>query len=399
MRKKLVQLFSALLALAVPFSTLALTDPEPNPFAMLEAGEAVYEGAVTATDGEFLTVQNSAEESFDGEFSAILKYRDGGGPADSREFAVGDTVRFIGTEAGGITAVQNADLLLCDQNFYGWVRAITDIDFQLELVSGEDYIVQRGATTQYRDEDGELLFGYTPRVDDIVRIHGVYNANSKQVFTDTFGAYITLLSEEALEPILNELAEARAVETAADEDSAEEFADVVVDYAYRRAIGFVKREGIVAGYPDGTYRPDATINRAEFAKILVETRFADQLPTELTESCFPDFTVEDWFARYVCTAKEQGILAGYPDGSFRPSDPVNLAEALKIIVSSFAWTIPDSTAGEAWYVPYQARATELQVLPSDFAQPSDPLTRGQMAELILRSLKHERGELTGYLAE
>ncbi len=397
MRKKLVQLFSALLMLALPVAVLATTDPEPNPFVALSADESLYEGVVTATDGEFLTVQRADEESFDGAFNEILKYRDGAGPAAAREFAIGDSVRFVGTVGGVIKAVQDYDLKLCDQNFYGWVTDVSSASLRLKTVDDRDYTVQLNETTQYRDENGELLFGYTARVDDIVRIHGVYNANSKQVFTDTFGAYVTLLSLDALEPILADLAESRAAEVAADESSVLEFDDVSKDYSYRRAIGFVRREGIVGGYDDGTYRPDATINRAEFAKILVEARFAEKLPSDLTESCFPDFESTEWFARYVCTAREQGILGGYPDGTFRPADPVNLAEALKIIVASFGWTVSDPAAGEAWYAPYQAKAAKLQILPADFAEPSDVLTRGQLAELVLRAIKYQRGDLIDYL--
>lgn len=372
----------------------ALTDPEPNPFAALEDEEQVFEGKVLAMDAELLTLRNEDGEDFTGQFDQILKYRNGGGPADQREFAIDDSVRFIGTADLGIVAVQNADLLLCDQNFYGWVRESTNNNFKLETVLQEEYIVNLGLTTQFRDENGELLFGYSPRENDVVRVHGVYNANSRQVFTDTFGAYISLLNEEALAPVLAEL-ETRMT----NEEIAGDFTDVAEGYSYRSAVGFVKREGIVAGYPDGTFGPDREINRAEFTKIVVATHFEQSEIEGCTENYFTDVSADAWFAQYVCLAKQEEILNGYPDGTFRPADSVNLAEAVKIIVVNFGWVVDPATGDEAWYAPFLVKAKKLQVLPEDFPEAGSVITRGQMAELVTRAVKYVRGDLVDYLAE
>jgi len=92
------------------------------------------------------------------------------------------------------------------------------------------------------------------------------------------------------------------------------------DHPYRVAIDYVQSRGIVSGYPDGLYRPDDAINRAEFTKILVGGKVTERQLKEcvaVLPSPFPDVVAGDWFAPYVCAAKHGGIIAGYPDGTFR----------------------------------------------------------------------------------
>jgi hypothetical protein len=378
---------------------LAVTDPEPNPFATVQAAETLAEGKVSAVSDTDLTVRDAGGTEYSGQWEAVVRYRSGGGPAQIHEFAVGDSVRFLADASGTLLAVQDADLLLCDQTFYGTVRAVERGTFTLETVAGRTYPVALGEGVRFYDTAGKLIFGYTPRVDDAVRVHGVFNANLQKVFLDTFEAKITLLTAEDLAAQKAAIAEVSASAAEADLTAAAEFQDVPSDYSYRRAVGFVRREGIVNGYDDGTYRAAATVNRAEFAKILVLTSFPDAVETELTEPCFPDVALDAWYAPYVCAAKQQGIIGGYPDGTYRPASPVNLAEALKITVGSFGWTVENPAQTEEWYQPYIRRTAALRVLPTELTQPAAELTRGQLAELIMRSLKHQRGELPDYLGD
>jgi hypothetical protein len=373
-RKALISI--SLLILGVS-NTLAVTDPEPNPFSDLEKGEKVFEATVVDVSDDILTVENGSKEEFSGKFDQIFKYRDGGGPAAANEFFVDDKIRVMVDESGVIRAAQDYELLLCDQNFYGWVKSPTESEFELKTVERDKYKIHVGDTTQYRDEDRELLLGYSPREDDIVRVHGVVNTNVNEVFTETFGAYISLLDEEALAPILAEIEE-YLLEP--------QFDDVDAEHEFFEAIQFIEYEGIVDGYDDGTYKPDNPINRAEFTKILIGSRFADELSEEVSEKCFPDFEIGQWFAPYVCLAKEKEILQGYPDGSFGPGKQVNLAEALKIILVSFDIDTDSAKPSQEWYVPYFEKAQELEILPENFGEAGDELSRGQMAELIMRTM-------------
>lgn len=378
----------------------ALTNPEPNPFTNLEAGENTFTATVSATDGVILTVKDTAGAEYSARFDSIMKYRDGAGPAAANEFAIGDKVRVLVDKDGVILAAQNSQLLLCNQSFSGYVRNPTATTFTLETLEGEKYQVNIGNATRYRDEDSKSLFGYTPRAGDTVRIHGVVNTNMKQIFTETFGAYISLLSaeataslaaqikEETAAKIENEVKQLRAKPEFDDVDSKQDFFD---------AIQFVKREGMVSGYKDGSFQPDNLINRAEFTKIIVNTKYADEIPTKLAESCFSDVAVDAWFAPFVCLAKTKGIIAGYPDGNFKPSNPVNLAEAVAIISNTFGLEIPEAASGEAWYQRFLAKTIEMKITPLEFSNPAASLTRGQMAELIMRATQNSRGKLANYL--
>jgi hypothetical protein len=391
---------SIIFCFAFSGNVLALTDPEPNPFADLAEGEKVFEATVVEASEEVLSVVNSEDESFSGRMEAIFKYRDGAGPAAVEEFFAGDTVRVLVNSEGVIIAAQNAELLLCDQNFYGWVREPTEDFFTLETVDGKNFEVLIGKTTQFRDENSKILFGYSPRVDDVIRIHGVINQNVGKIFTETFGAYISLLAEDALQPFLDEIAKQKEEERARIEAELgkQKFSDVDIENPFFYAINFVANEEIVSGYEDGDFQPDTEINRAEFTKILVKTKFADELENfEMpTESCFPDFEIDAWFAPFVCFAKEKGILGGYPDGEFKPANPVNLAEAITIIVKSFEFSVEENSDGE-WFTPFLAKATKLEILPLDFAEADVNLTRGKMSELVMRAIKYSRGELVEYL--
>lgn len=88
---------------------------------------------------------------------------------------------------------------------------------------------------------------------------------------------------------------------------------------------------IVEGYPDGTFRPDATINRAEALKILMQASglFA---PVEATNMAriFPDVPEDAWFRGHVSTALWYEIVRGYEDGTFKPGNFITRAEAAKM---------------------------------------------------------------------
>lgn len=145
------------------------------------------------------------------------------------------------------------------------------------------------------------------------------------------------------------------------------------------AIQGLFNRGIVEGYNDGTFRPETTINRAEFLKILMDSRFKSHTPADLR--CMKDLDVKtpQWYARTTCSAFELGIISGYPDGTFRPDQPVNLAEALKMAMRSFQ--IHTETSEGAWFEPYLSAARSRGILITLLQSPDHRLTRGEMASL------------------
>jgi predicted DNA-binding antitoxin AbrB/MazE fold protein len=151
-------------------------------------------------------------------------------------------------------------------------------------------------------------------------------------------------------------------------------------HPFEDAICGIKAMGVVEGYPDGSYGPDNTINRAEFTKIIISIKPELAMGVEPGLSTFPDVTDYDWFYPHVVVAREFGIISGYPDGTFKPANPINLAEGLKIILETFDAEVVE-TGGE-WYEKYINAAVALGILEGIDVDPGALITRGEMAQMV-----------------
>ncbi len=103
------------------------------------------------------------------------------------------------------------------------------------------------------------------------------------------------------------------------------YTDVASDAWYNTAVSTMTKAGIVDGYPDGTFRPDAPITRAEMAKII--SLFAK---LDKGESRFSDIAGH-WAEAYIKLAAGNGWIAGYPDGTFGPQRNITRAETATMI--------------------------------------------------------------------
>ena len=106
------------------------------------------------------------------------------------------------------------------------------------------------------------------------------------------------------------------------------FSDVSADKWYNNAVSTLCHMGVLGGYSDGTFRPNAPITRAEFAKIAVS--FA-QVNGFSEYGYFADVDSSNWYAPYVDAAKSVGLIEGYSDGSFKPENKITRAEACTIV--------------------------------------------------------------------
>ena len=102
------------------------------------------------------------------------------------------------------------------------------------------------------------------------------------------------------------------------------FADANANWASAE-IATLTAAGILEGYEDGTFRPDASITRAEFATIA--SRF-DKL--EAGSKTFSDVSASHWAYEAISSAAEKGWITGYPDGTFRPENAITRAEAVTL---------------------------------------------------------------------
>ena len=105
------------------------------------------------------------------------------------------------------------------------------------------------------------------------------------------------------------------------------FSDVTKDAWYNNAISTIANMGIVNGYPDGTFRPTEDVTRGEFAKIAVGFLLPQY---DMEGSSFDDVSDTAWYAKYVAEAEKAGLIKGY-NGNFRPNDTITRAEACTIV--------------------------------------------------------------------
>ena len=105
-----------------------------------------------------------------------------------------------------------------------------------------------------------------------------------------------------------------------------DYTDVPADAWYNNAVSTLSNAGILDGYEDGTFKPNGNITRAEFATIAV--RFFEA--TYEGENLFPDIDGH-WAQDYINEAANAGIVDGYPDGTFRPQQNITRAEAMTMV--------------------------------------------------------------------
>lgn len=148
-------------------------------------------------------------------------------------------------------------------------------------------------------------------------------------------------------------------------DGPNRFPDVKAKAWYGRAVNALAAAGVLGGFTDGTFRPNAVVSRAEVVAILASASGE----TATTEPSFTDVTPKHWAYGAIALAQEKGWAAGYNDGSFRPGQPVLRAEIV-VMVNNFLGRVPDTAAialGEGlryfpdvqkkdWFYPYVMEA-------------------------------------------
>ncbi len=178
------------------------------------------------------------------------------------------------------------------------------------------------------------------------------------------------------------------------------FADVSDMDPWFTSVIFLQNLGYLQGYPSsseaGLFMPEKNINRAEFLKLTFSVYGVDT-KVEL-QNCFTDVHNE-WFAKYVCGAKNLKIINGYANGSFKPESTITHAEALKIIesvagfekdlstLSAVKSAFADVTEND-WFKNYYivGQKRNLLVFNGEYVFPNALLTRGYAAEYVFRAL-------------
>ena len=105
------------------------------------------------------------------------------------------------------------------------------------------------------------------------------------------------------------------------------YKDIKENQWYAYAVTFMSEKKLVSGYPDGTFKPNKPITRAEFASIA--SRF-DRLATNNADLKFSDVRKSHWAYKVIGSAEAKGWISGYPDGTFKPEKNITRAEVVSL---------------------------------------------------------------------
>lgn len=174
------------------------------------------------------------------------------------------------------------------------------------------------------------------------------------------------------------------------------FSDVNESETYYNGINYLSQEGIVNGNPDGTYKPNNTLNRAEMIKIIAEGAAkyygwkSTVFDSYADKNCFPDIKANQWYTKYVCYGADKGWVKGYTDGKYKPDQAVSFVEGLKITFKGFA--IPYDESDNPWYKSSVEYASGKNYIPFTINSFSNGLKRNEMADMVSRIIKAGAGE-------
>ena len=174
------------------------------------------------------------------------------------------------------------------------------------------------------------------------------------------------------------------------------FSDVT-DRDTAMAVESLRLLGVLDGYGDGSFRPNAVLTRAQFCKMAVYAMDGEsELGLYRTVTVFPDVKPSHWASAYInMAAKGKGVIAGYADGRFHPEKTVTVGQAVTILLRLLGYT--DENVGGIWPHGYMAVAQTIGLTDGVSGDGYTALTRGQAARLFLNLLRSDMREGGKYL--
>jgi hypothetical protein len=169
------------------------------------------------------------------------------------------------------------------------------------------------------------------------------------------------------------------------------FADVGEGSFAKESIKYLATAGLMTGYPDGTFKPNRVVTRAELATLLVKAK--KLAATNTYNGGYSDVSRQYWAAQYIKAAVEAGYVSGRKVGQFEPNSPATRAEAVAALVkfdnaqvplNLVAGPFPDMSAKD-WSSKYVAAAKDsgmLGYLKGQDFEAKKPVTRAELAEML-----------------
>lgn len=154
--------------------------------------------------------------------------------------------------------------------------------------------------------------------------------------------------------------------------------------------------GVLDGYADGQFRPDASLTRAQFCKMAVYALNAGaELGKYRATTIFPDVRPSHWASSYInLAAKGKKVIAGFADGYFRPDRTVTYGQAVTILMRMLGYT--DADVGAVWPDGYLAQAEVTGLTDGLDISAGTALSRGSAARLFANLLRCDTKESGAY---
>ncbi len=243
-------------------------------------------------------------------------------------------------------------------------------------------------------------------------LRAVDNNSNAGPLTETFTFALTAGSAQAVveeeETEVPEETETPEEETAEPTTETPNFTDIAGHWA-EAIIRAMAGRGIVQGNSDGTFKPNDNLNRAEAAALLYRVLYGDTAPTVPAVAPFSDVAVDQWYAGFVAKLKELEIADGNPDGTYRSSASINRAEFTKLALETYYYngTVEQKAAVDAlksgpvtqkfadvsataWYAPVVTAVYGLGVIEGMECEagtcfnPGSPITRAEATAILAR---------------
>lgn len=159
-------------------------------------------------------------------------------------------------------------------------------------------------------------------------------------------------------------------------------------------INYLMQKRVINGYPDGTFRPAQAVTRAEAAIMLGK---ALNLSSWKRTTKFKDVASNSFASGYIASATDKGIITGYKDGTFRPSEPITRGQMALLLQRAFKLTekseiyFKDIPASSSEYDAINTIATAglASGYPDGTFQPKDSVTRQDFAVFVARGLNED----------
>jgi S-layer homology domain len=210
----------------------------------------------------------------------------------------------------------------------------------------------------------------------------------------TTGIVSTVISEPATSQVI-----APTMSRTQNIATARYFSDVKADYWARPFISALTERNIITGFPNGTFKPEQPVSRAEFAA-MIQKAFNQNSVRQISTGGFRDVPADYWAISAIQEAYETGFMSGYPGNFFFPDQQIPKVQAIVALTNGLGLT-PDDTASLANYytdvnaipnyaVDQVAAATKANLIVNypEVRQlnPLQPLTRAEAAAYLYQAL-------------